>query len=145
MKLKYTRTQATPELKDKLEKLERDVKSLVANQKNWKEEMKKSNVTLKKQIKDKFVLVLERILDDKLDIMNKKQKDLDDKMSGMTQDINTITQKFSTMTQNHITLMEVLQKLMPGTNHVSSPYMWDASSHVSTQETLNKNKEDLEK
>ena len=39
--------------------------------------------------------------------------------------------------------MEVLQKLMPSTNHVSSPDMLDASSHVSTQETLTKNQEDL--
>ena len=53
--------------------------------------MKTSNATLKKEIKDEVVLVLERILDDKLDIMNEKQKYLDDKISTMTQDINTIT------------------------------------------------------
>ena len=49
------------------------------------------------------------------------------------------------MTQNYKTLMGVLQKLMPSTNHVSSLDMLDASSHVSTQETLAKNQEDLEK
>ena len=87
---------------------------------------------LKKEIKDEVVLVLERRLDDKLDIMNEKQKDLDDKMSTMTQDINTITQNLSTMTQNHNTLMEVLQKLMPSTDYVRSPDMLEASFHVST-------------
>ena len=46
--------------------------------------MKNSNATFKKEIKDKFVLVLERRLDDKLDIMNEKQKELDDKISVMT-------------------------------------------------------------
>ena len=65
-------------------------------------------------------------------------------MSTMTQDLNAITQNLSTMTQNHNTLMEVLQKLMPSTNHVNSPYMLDASSHIFTHETLIKNKEDLE-
>ena len=49
------------------------------------------------------------------------------------------------MTRNYKTLMEVLQKLMPSTNHVSSLDMLDASSHVSTQETLAMNQEDLEK
>ena len=100
---------------------------------------------LKKEIKDEIVMALERRLDEKLDIMNKKQKDLDDKMSTMTQDINTITQNLSTMTQNHNTLMEVLQKLMPSTDHVSSPDMLDASFHVSTQETLTGNQEELQK
>ena len=46
--------------------------------------MKNNNATLKKEIKDEVVLVLERRLDDKLDIMNEKQKDLDDKMIAMT-------------------------------------------------------------
>ena len=41
--------------------------------------------------------------------------------------------------------MKVLQKLMPSTNHVSSPDMLDASFNVSTQETLAKNQEDLQK
>ena len=67
-----------------------------------------------------------------LDIMNEKKKYLDDKMSTMTQDINTITQKLSATNQNHNTSMEVLQKLMPSTYHVSSPDMLDASFHVST-------------
>ena len=80
-----------------------------------------------------------------LDIMNEKKKYLDDKMSTMTQDINTITQNLSTMTQNQNTLMEVLQKLMPSIDHVSSPDMLDASFQVFTQETLAKNQEDLEK
>ena len=78
-----------------------------------------------------------------MDIMIKKQKDLDDKMSTMAQDINTITQNLSTMTQNHNTLMEVLQKLMPSI--VSSLDMLDTSFHVSTHETLSKNKEYLQK
>ena len=100
---------------------------------------------LKKEIKDKVVMVLERRLDEKLDIMNEKQKDLDDKMSTMTQNINTITQKLSTMTHSHHTLMEVLQKLIPSTYHVSSLDMLDASFHVSTQETLTMNQEYLQK
>ena len=107
--------------------------------------MKNRNAKLKKEIKDEVVLVLERRLDDKLDIMNEKQKDLDDKMSTMTQDINTITQNLSTMMQHHNTLMEVLQKLMPSTDHVSSPDMLNASILVSTQEALAKNQEDLQK
>ena len=94
--------------------------------------MKNNNSVLKKEIKDEVVLVLERSLDGKFDIMNEKQKDLDDKMSSMTQNINTITQNLSTMTQNHNTLMEVLQRLMPKTDQVSSPDMLDASFHVST-------------
>ena len=96
-------------------------------------------------VKNDLVLVLQRRLDDKLEILNEKQKDMDDKMSTMTQDKNTITQNLSSMTQNHNTLMEVLQKLMPSTDHVSSLDMLDASFHVSTQETLAKNQEDLEK
>ena len=63
----------------------------------------------------------------------------------MAQAIKNITWSLNTMTQNHNTLMEVLQKLMPSTNHVSGPDMLDASSHVSTHETLAKNQEDLEK
>ena len=41
--------------------------------------------------------------------------------------------------------MEVLQKLMPSTDHVNCPDMLDASFHVFTQETLAKNQEDLQK
>ena len=99
------------ELKNKLEKLWKYIKALVANQKRLKEEMKNKNTMLEKEIKEEIVRVLERMLDEKLDIMNQKQEDLDDKMSTMTQDINTITQNLSTMTQNQNTLMEVLQKL----------------------------------
>ena len=85
--------------------------------------MKNNNTVLKKEIKDEVVMVLERRLDQKIDILNKKQKDLDEKMSTMTQNINTITHNLSTMTHNHNTLMEVLQKRMPSIDHVSSPYM----------------------
>ena len=133
------------ELKDQIKKLEKDIKALVANQKSLKEEIKNKNTVLKKEIKDEIVMVLERRLNEKLDTMNEKQKELDDKMSTMTQDINTITQNLSTMTHNHNKLMEVLQKLMPSTNHVSSPDMLDSSFHVFTQETFAKNHEDLQK
>ena len=64
--------------------------------------------------------------------MNERQNDLYDKMSTMSQDINTITQNLNAMTQNHYALMEVLQKLMPSTNHVSSLDMLDTSFHVFT-------------
>ena len=121
--------------------MEKDIKALVANQKSLKEKIKINNTVLKKEIKDKVVMVLERRLDEKLDIMNEKQKDLDDKMSAMTQDINTITQNLSTMTQNHNILMEVLQKLMHSTDHVSSIDMLYASFYVSTQESLTKTQE----
>ena len=72
------------ELKDQIKKLEKDIKALIANQKRLKEEIKNNNTMLKKEIKDEVVMVLERRLDEKLDIMNEKQKDLDDKMSTMT-------------------------------------------------------------
>ena len=77
-------------------------------------------------------MVLERRLDEKFDILNKKQKDLDDKMSIVTQNINTITQNMSTMTQNHNTLIEMLQRFIPSLGHISSPDMLDASFHVAT-------------
>ena len=51
------------ELRDQIEKLEKDIKALVANQKKLKEEMKNNNMVLKKEIKDEVVLVLERRLD----------------------------------------------------------------------------------
>ena len=66
-------------------------------------------------------------------------------MSTMTQNINTLTQNMSTMTQNHNTLIEVLQRLMPKTDQVSSPNMLEASIHISTQEALTKNQEELQK
>ena len=66
-------------LKEQIEKMEKDVKSLVANQKILKEEMKNNNTILK----DEFVLVLEISLDEKFDILNEKQKELDEKMSTM--------------------------------------------------------------
>ena len=49
----------------------------------------------------------------------------------------------STMSQNHNTLIEVLQRLMPMTDQVNNPYMLEASIHISTQEELAKNKEEL--
>ena len=73
------------ELKEKIEKMEKDIKSLVANQKTLKEEMQNNNTVLK----DELVRVLERRLDENFDILSEKQKDLDDKMSTMTQNINT--------------------------------------------------------
>ena len=102
--------------------MEKDIKSLVANQKGLKEEMQNNNTILK----DELVLVLERRLDDK--------------MSTMTQNINTLTQNMSTMTQNHNTLIEMLQRFIPSPGQVSGPHMLDASFHVATQETLVNNK-----
>ena len=90
------------ELKEKIEKMEKDIKSIVANQEGLKEKMKNNNTLLK----DELVLVLERRLDDKLNILNEKQKDVDDKMSTMMQNINTLTQNMSTMTQNHTTIID---------------------------------------
>ena len=75
------------ELKEQIEKMEKDIKSLVTNQKGLKEEMKNNNIVLK----DELVLVLERRLDENFDILNEKQKDFDDKKSTMTQNINTLT------------------------------------------------------
>ena len=53
------------ELKEQIEKME-DIKSLVANQKILKEEMKNNNTVLK----DELVLVLERRMDENFDILN---------------------------------------------------------------------------
>ena len=83
------------ELKEKIEKMEKNIKSLVANQKGLKEEMQNK----KRILKDELVLVLERRLDENCYILNEKQKDLDGKMSTMTQDINTITWNLSIITQ----------------------------------------------
>ena len=66
-------------------------------------------------------------------------------MSTMTQNINTLTQNLITMMQNHNTLIEVLRRLIPSPNQVSSPGMLDSSFHVATQETLAKNQEDFQK
>ena len=129
------------ELKEKIEKMEKDIKSLVANQEGLKENMQTNNTLLK----DELVLLLERRLDDKLDILNEKQKDLDEKMSIVMQNINTITQNMTTMTHNHNTLFDMLQRFIPRMGHVSSPNMLDASFHVAIQETLTKNQEDLQK
>ena len=85
------------ELKEQIKKTKKDIKSLIANQKSLKEEMKNNNTILK----DEFVLVLERRMDENFDILSEKQKYLDDKMSTMTQNINTLTQNLSNMTHNH--------------------------------------------
>ena len=129
------------EINQQIEKMEKDIKSLVANQKSLKEEMKINNTVLK----DELVLVLERRLDENFDILDEKQKYLDDKMSTMTQNINTLTQNMSTMTHNHNTLIKMLQRLIPNLGQVSSPHMLDASFHVATQETLIKNQEEWKK
>ena len=73
------------EQKEQIEKMEKDIRSLVVDLKCLKEKMQNNNTLLKHEL----VVVLERRLDDKIDILNKKQKDLDDKMSTMTQNINT--------------------------------------------------------
>ena len=78
--------------------MEKDIKSLAADLKCVKEKMQNNNTLLK----DKLVLVLERRLDDKLDILNEKQKNVDDKMSTIMQHINTLTQNMSTITQTII-------------------------------------------
>ena len=90
-------------------------------------------------------MVLERRIDDKLDILNEKQKDLDEKMSTVMQTINTITQNMTTMTQNHNTLFDMLQRFIPKLGNMSSPDMLDSSFHVAIPETLAKNLKDLQK
>ena len=129
------------ELKEQIEKMEKDIRSLVTDLKCLKEKMQNNNTLLK----DELVMVLERRLDEKFDILNEKQKYLDDKMSTMTQNINTLTQSMSTMTQNHNTLIEMLQKLIPSPSQANNPDMLDASFHVATQETLAKNREEFQK
>ena len=84
------------ELKEKIDKMEKDIKSIAANQGGLKEKMQNNNTLLKND------LVLERRLNDKLDILSEKQKNMDDKMSTIMQNINTLTQNMSTMTQNKI-------------------------------------------
>ena len=49
------------------------------------------------------------------------------------------------MTQNHNTLIEVLQRLMPKIDQVSSLDMLEASIHISTQEALAEDQEELQK
>ena len=75
------------ELNEKIEKMEKDIKSLIANQKGLQEKMQNNNTILK----DELVLVLGRRLDKKFDILSEKQKYVDEKMSTMTQNINTLT------------------------------------------------------
>ena len=57
------------ELKEKIKKME-DIMSIVANQEGLKEKMQNNNTLLKNDL----VLVLERRLDDKLDILTKNKK-----------------------------------------------------------------------
>ena len=47
-----TRTKTMAQLKDEIERLEKDIKALVANQKSLKEEIKNNNTVLKKENKD---------------------------------------------------------------------------------------------
>ena len=47
--------------------------------------------------------------------------------------------------RSHNTLIKVLQRLMPKTEQVSSSDMLEASVHISTQEALAKNQEELQK
>ena len=61
-------------LKDQIEKLEKDVKALVSNQETFREEMKNNNATQKSKLKNEVVLVLEIRLVDKLDVMIRKHK-----------------------------------------------------------------------
>ena len=49
------------------------------------------------------------------------------------------------MTQNHNTLVEELERLIHSLDQVNNPYMLDASFYVSTQETLSRNQEELQK
>ena len=58
------------ELKEQIEKMEKDIKSLVANQKSLKEEMKNNNTVLK----DELVMVLERRMDENFDILNENKR-----------------------------------------------------------------------
>ena len=112
------------ELKDKLEKLEKDIKALVANQEKFREKTK-NNKALKKEIKQDVAQVLGIKLDDKVYIIHEKQKELDDKMCAMTENISTMAQKLSIMTQKLNTIMEMLQKLRSNTNHISNSDMLD--------------------
>ena len=113
------------DLKYRIEKLKKDIKTIVTKQEKFREEMKNNNAMLIKEIKDEFVLVIERRLDDKLDIMNKKQKELDDKMSVLIHKISTMAQNLSVITHNQDTIMEVLEKLRSNTNHISDLDMLD--------------------
>ena len=71
------------ELKGKIEKLEKDIKALVVNQEKFIEEMK-NNKALKKEIKEDVVLVLGRKVDDRIDTMHEKRKELHDEICVMT-------------------------------------------------------------
>ena len=131
------------DLKYQIKKLKKDVKTIVTKQEKFREEMKNNNATLKKESKEEFVILVERKLDDKLNIMNAKQKELNGKMSAMTQNISTMRQNLSIMTQNQNTIIKMLQKLRSSTNHISKSYMLD---HYVNKNESNKidqdNKED---
>ena len=66
-------------------------------------------------------------------------------MSTITQNINTLTRSMSTMPHNHNTLIEMLQRLMPKKDQVTSLDMLEALVHISTKEALAKNQEELQK
>ena len=57
------------ELKEKIDKMEKDIKSIVANQEGLKEKMQNNNTLLKNDL-----VLVERRLYDKLDILSEKQK-----------------------------------------------------------------------
>ena len=65
-----TRSKTMEELKEKIDKMEKDIKSIAANQEGLKEKMQNNNTLLKLDL----VLVLERRLDNKLDILNENKK-----------------------------------------------------------------------
>ena len=106
-------------LKDKLEKLEKDIKALIANQEKFREE-KENNHALSKEIKDDVVhLVLRRKHDDKLDIMHEKSKELQDKEKELKLRIiplttisneQTIMQAMSQVRQKYLQLTRLKNK-----------------------------------
>ena len=107
--------------------------------------MKNSNATLNKEIKYEFVQVLERRLDDKLDIMNEKQKYLNDKMSAMRWNMSTMEHNLRIITQNENTIMEVVDKLSSSTNHINSSDMLDQYGNKNESKKVDQdNKQDKE-
>ena len=128
------------ELKEKIDKMVKDIKSIAANQEGLKEKMKNNSTLLKNDL-----VLVERRLNDKLDILSEKQKNMDDKMSTIMQNINTLTQNMSTMTQNQNTMIGMLQKLRFGTNHISSSNMLDQYVNKNERNQVDQdNKQDKE-
>ena len=66
----HTRSKTMAKLKEQIEKMEKDIRSLAADLKCLKEKMQNNNTLLKHEL----VLVLEKSLNDKLDILNEKQE-----------------------------------------------------------------------